>query len=91
MGELANSSKPERISYGSRTESHETLLDSDSRSHFVQSPEEGKGHAPLTSTNSKGETPLFNITVEQLQTVCLKKTDKPATPGRITFNLYVRY
>ncbi|KAG8200715.1 hypothetical protein JTE90_022325 [Oedothorax gibbosus] len=84
MGELAH--KPEKISYGNRTESHETLLDSDSRSHFVQSPVNGedvKGHAPLTSTNSKGsETPLFNITVEQLQTVCLKKTDKPSTPER---------
>ncbi|GFY69193.1 uncharacterized protein TNIN_100331 [Trichonephila inaurata madagascariensis] len=86
MGELAMASKPEKISYGSRTESHETLLDSDSRSHFVQSPingkEEPKPHAPLTNTNSNGNNPLFNVTVEQLQTVQLKKTDKPSTPER---------
>ncbi|GIX80042.1 hypothetical protein CEXT_630402 [Caerostris extrusa] len=86
MGELAMASKPEKISYGSRTESHETLLDSDSRSRYVQSPvngkEDPKPHAPLTNTNSNGNSPLFNVTVEQLQTVHLKKTDKPSTPER---------
>ncbi|XP_042905557.1 espin isoform X3 [Parasteatoda tepidariorum] len=83
MGELAVSAKPEKISYGSRTESHETLLESDSRS-FTQSPvnnrDDIRPHAPLTNSNSN--TPLFNITVEQLQTVHLKKTDKPSTPER---------
>ncbi|KAF8781834.1 Espin like protein [Argiope bruennichi] len=86
MGELAMATKPEKISYGNRTESHETLLDNDSRSRFVQSPvngkEEPKPHAPLTNTNSNGSNALFTVTVDQLQTVQLKKTDKPSTPER---------
>lgn len=83
MGELAVASKSEKISYGSRTESHETLLESDSRSHFHKELE-SKQHPPLTNSNSNGNTPSFSITVEQLQTVHLKKTDKPATPGMIS-------
>ncbi|XP_054723154.1 uncharacterized protein LOC129233119 [Uloborus diversus] len=87
LGELAVASRSEKMTYSSRTESHETLLESDSRSRYVQSPtgstdSDCKQHAPLSSTNSNGNTPLFNITVEQLQTVHLKKTDKPSTPER---------
>ncbi|XP_035206761.1 putative uncharacterized protein DDB_G0277255 isoform X4 [Stegodyphus dumicola] len=90
LGELAMASKPEKISFGSRTESHETLLESDSRSHFAHSnqnemnfrEQEQKSHPPLTNSNSNSNTPVFNITVEQLQTVHLKKTDKPSTPER---------
>ncbi|XP_054719548.1 uncharacterized protein LOC129229296 [Uloborus diversus] len=87
LGELAVASRSEKMTYSSRTESHETLLESDSRSRYVQSPtgstdSDSKQHAPLSSTNSNGNTPLFNITVEQLQTVHLKKTDKPSTPER---------
>lgn len=81
MGELAVASKTEKISYGNRTESHETLLESDSRSHFNRDSDP-KPHPPLTSSNSNGSTPSFSVTVEQLQTVHLKRTDKPTTPGR---------
>lgn len=81
MGELAVASKSEKISYGSRTESHETLLENDSRSHYKEN--EIKSHQPLTNSNSNGNAPSFSITVEQLQTVHLKKTDKPSTPGMI--------
>lgn len=82
MGELAVASKTEKISYGNRTESHETLLESDSRSHFNRDLDP-KPHPPLTSSNSNGSTPSFSVTVEQLQTVHLKRTDKPTTPGMI--------
>lgn len=94
LGELA-ATKTDRV-IPNRTESHETLLDSahrpsltngygyhddDQASEAMENDTQRSQPQSLTNSNNGSNTPVFNITVEQLQTVHLKKTEKQ-TPER---------